>query len=254
MSASLSAVIITYNEERNIRRCLESLKGVADEIVVVDSFSTDQTEHICHEFGVRFIPHPFEGHIQQKNYAIDQASNEWILSLDADEALSETLRNSILEIKKHPAFKGYRMNRLTNYCGKWVRYCGWYPDTKTRLIHKDSGRWKGVNPHDRLEMTKNLPTSFLKGDLLHYSYYTKEDHFKQIAYFGDIAAKELHARGQQAGWVTIGLKVTAQFFKSFLLKLGVLDGKTGVLISLRSAYATYVKYNNLRKLRKENGN
>jgi hypothetical protein len=121
------------------------------------------------------------------------------------------------------------------------------------LIHKDFGRWQGINPHDRLELNENLPTAFLKGDLLHYSYYTKEDHFKQIVYFGNIAAKELHARGQQAGWVTIVIKVIAQFFKSFFLKLGVLDGKTGLLISIRSAYATFVKYNNLRKLRQKNG-
>jgi glycosyltransferase involved in cell wall biosynthesis len=253
MPVSLSAVIITYNEERNIRRCLESLMGVADEIVVVDSYSTDQTEHICREFGVRFVPHSFEGHIQQKNFAINQATNDWILSLDADEALTETLRYSILEIKENPTFKGYRMNRLTNYCGKWVKHCGWYPDTKTRLIHKDFGRWEGVNPHDRLEINENLPMGLLKGDLLHYSYYTKEDHFKQIAYFGDIAARELHARGKRAGWLTIGLKVIAQFFKSFFLKMGLLDGKTGVLISFRSAYATFVKYNNLRKLRHRNG-
>jgi glycosyltransferase involved in cell wall biosynthesis len=253
MSVSLSAVIITYNEERNIRRCLESLIGVADEIVVVDSFSNDQTELICREFNVLFIPHTFDGHIQQKNFAIDQATHEWILSLDADEALTEPLRTSILEIKQNPTFKGYRMNRLTNYCGKWVKHCGWYPDTKTRLIHKDFGRWQGINPHDRLELNENLPTAFLKGDLLHYSYYTKEDHFKQIVYFGNIAAKELHARGQQAGWVTIVIKVIAQFFKSFFLKLGVLDGKTGLLISIRSAYATFVKYNNLRKLRQKNG-
>ena len=254
MSVSLSAVIITFNEERNIRRCLESLMGVADEIVVVDSFSTDRTEHICREFGVRFIPHAFEGHIQQKNFAIQQATHEWILSLDADEALTEALKKSILVIKENPTFKGYRMNRLTNYCGKWVKHCGWYPDTKTRLIHKNYGSWQGVNPHDRLELNNNLPTGFLKGDLLHFSYYTKDDHFKQIAFFGNIAAKELHARGQKAGWLTIGLKVIAQFFKSFFLKMGVLDGKTGILISFRSAYATFVKYNNLRKMRKEHGN
>jgi glycosyltransferase involved in cell wall biosynthesis len=251
MSIQLSVVIITYNEERNIRRCLESVKEVADEILVVDSFSKDDTERICSEFGVRFIPHTFEGHIQQKNYAIDQSSHDWILSLDADEALTDELKNAILELKKDPKFKGYRMNRLTNYCGKWVRYCGWYPDTKVRLIHKAHGRWQGVNPHDRLDMLQGEETGFLTGDLLHYSYYTREDHFKQIEYFGDIAARELHQRGKRSGWAKIFIKVIAQFFKSYILKTGFLDGRTGFTISTLSAYATYRKYIKLLDLQRK---
>jgi len=251
MSIQLSVVIITFNEERNIRRCLESIKDIADEIVVVDSFSKDETENICSEFGVRFIPHAFEGHIQQKNYAIDQANFDWILSLDADEALDDVLKRSILEIKQNPTFKGYRMNRLTNYCGKWVRHCGWYPDTKVRLIHKAHGRWQGVNPHDRLDMLDNEETGFLEGDILHYSYYTREDHLKQIEYFGDIAARELHQRGKRSGYGKIFIKVVAQFLKSYFLKTGFLDGRTGFTISRLSAYATYRKYRKLLDLQRK---
>ncbi len=250
MAISISAVIITYNEERNIERCLSSLKGVVDEIVVVDSFSKDRTEEICKLFNVRFIQNPFEGHIQQKNYAIDCASNDWIISLDADEALTDTLKKSILTIKEDPACLGYRMNRLTNYCGHWVNYCGWYPDTKIRLVNRNNARWQGVNPHDRLDMNNGEETGFLEGDLLHYSYYTREDHLKQIEYFGDIAARELYQRGGRSNYFKIVIKVVAQFFKSYFLKLGILDGSTGFTISRLSAYATYRKYVKLLNLQR----
>lgn len=250
MSVSLSAVIITKNEERNIERCLSSLTDVADEIIVIDSFSTDRTEEICKKYGAVFIQHPFEGHIQQKNFAIDSANNDWILSLDADEALTEELKSSILKAKENPSFLGYRMNRLTNYCGHWVKYCGWYPDTKVRLVNRNNARWEGVNPHDRLDMKSNEPTGFLEGDLLHYSYYTREDHLKQIEYFGNIAAKELFDRGGKTNFVMILAKVVAQFIKSYFLKLGVLDGPTGFTISRLSAYATYRKYVKLLNMQK----
>lgn len=251
MSISISAVIITFNEERNIDRCLTSLIGIVDEVVVVDSFSQDKTQEICKKHGVTFIQHPFEGHIQQKNYAIDCASHEWILSLDADEALTEELKKSILSIKEQPKFLGYRMNRLTNYCGHWVKYCGWYPDTKVRLVMKEHARWQGVNPHDRLDMNKNEETGFLSGDLLHYSYYSKDDHLKQIEFFGNIAAKELFERGGRSNWLKIVIKTIAQFFKSYFLKLGILDGLTGFTISRLSAYATYRKYEKLLILQQQ---
>lgn len=247
---ALSAVIITYNEERNIERCIQSLVGVADEIVVVDSFSKDATEAICKKYGVRFIPHAFEGHIQQKNFAIDQATHEWILSLDADEALTDELKASILQIKKDPTHNGYRFNRLTYYCGHWVKYCGWYPDTKVRLVHKAHARWTGVNPHDRLDMTGGSETGHLSGDLLHYSYYTRQDHLKQIDYFSAIASKELHQQGKKSSWLLIIVKVIAQFVKSFILKTGFLDGATGFTISRLSAFATYKKYHNLLLLQR----
>jgi glycosyltransferase involved in cell wall biosynthesis len=250
MEMQLSVVIITFNEERNIRRCLESVKDIADEIVVIDSFSKDLTKSICHEFGVRLIENPFEGHIQQKNFAIDQATNDWILSLDADEALSEELKTSILHAKATAEYKGYKMNRLTNYCGAWVRHCGWYPDTKVRLVNKPHARWQGINPHDRLDLLNGEKCGFLKGDILHYSYYTREDHYKQIEYFGDIAANELFKNGKRVSVLTVWTKMTAQFIKSYFLKLGFLDGKTGFTISRLSAYATYRKYSKLIALHK----
>lgn len=245
----ISGVIITYNEARNIARCLQSLQVVCDEILVLDSYSTDSTAQICHSFGVRFEQNTFEGHIQQKNEALQRASHPWVLSLDADEALSPELHASILALKKEsPQKGGFTFNRLTNYCGKWIHHSGWYPDTKLRLVTKADAQWGGINPHDQLLPSKELQLQHLKGDLLHYSYYTKADHFKQIAYFSAIAAKELHARRIKSSIPTIIIKVAAQFIKSYFIKLGFLDGAAGWHIAVRSAYATQQKYQLLRKL------
>ena len=168
----ISCVVITYNEEKNIERCIKSVEGVVDDIVVVDSFSTDRTKEICTELNVRFVEHAFEGHIGQKNYAITLAKHPHILSLDADEALSEKLKDSIEEVKQNWRSDGYYFNRLTNYCGKWIEHCGWYPDKKLRLWDSRLGEWTGINPHDRYEMKDEAKLQFINGDLLHYSYYT----------------------------------------------------------------------------------
>jgi glycosyltransferase involved in cell wall biosynthesis len=245
----LSGVIITYNEAKNIRRCLHSLQDVCDEILVLDSFSTDETASICREFGVRFEQNTFEGHIQQKNEALRRAEYPWVLSLDADEALTTELKQSILDLKSsvnEPA--AYAMNRLTNYCGTWIKHSGWYPDTKVRLVYKELAQWGGVNPHDHLITEPGLLIHQLNGDLLHYSYYTKADHFKQIDYFSQIAAKELFALNVKSSLAKIMIKVTAQFIKSYFLKRGFLDGLAGWHIATRSAFATYKKYSLLRKL------
>ena len=148
MKVNISAVIIAFNEEKNIERCILSLKNVVDEIVVVDSFSKDKTKEICLAHNVVFIEHSFKGHIEQKNWAYTQASNNYVLSLDADEALSDELKNSILAIKNNWKNDGYAFNRLTSYCGKWIKHCGWYPDIKLRLWDRRKGTWKGINPHD----------------------------------------------------------------------------------------------------------
>jgi len=248
MNSKLSAVIITFNEERNIQRCIESLLPVADEIIVVDSFSTDRTEEICKLYDIKFFQNVFEGHIEQKNIALLKANHDWILSIDADEALSETLQKAIKKSLEAPQFDAFAMNRLTNYCGKWVKYCGWYPDTKVRLVKKSKAHWTGTNPHDKLELKEKSQVGGLQGDLLHYSYYTKEDHFKQIEYFGNISAKELFLKGKNISVFLLYLKVITQFFKSYFVKMGFLDGKTGWLISSRSAYATLRKYQILRKM------
>ena len=246
---SISAVIITFNEERNIARCIESIKEVVDDIVVVDSYSKDKTKEICLSYGVRFVEHIFEGHIEQKNWAITQAKYPHILSLDADEALDSTLKNAILEVKNNWQADGYEMNRLTNYCGHWIRNCGWYPDTKLRLWDARKGSWGGTNPHDKFELhDKNSKIIHLKGDILHYSYYTIEDHYKQVDYFTTIASKAYFEKGKRAPLFKLIVNPVAKFIDHYFLKLGFLDGHAGFLISKISAYATYLKYKKLKKL------
>jgi glycosyltransferase involved in cell wall biosynthesis len=249
----LSVVIITFNEERNIDRCLRSVKSIADDIVVVDSFSKDKTKEICLSHGVRFVEHAFEGHIEQKNWAISQAKYPHVLSLDADEAIDEQLKLSIQEVKKDFSKAAYSMNRLTNYCGHWVRYCGWYPDTKLRLWDSRCGAWGGDNPHDKFELnTRKNETGHLSGDILHYSYYTEEDHFKQVEYFTTILANAQFKRGKKAPWLVMYLSPVVKFFKDYVIKKGFLDGAVGFKICRISAYATFVKYSKLRLLHKQN--
>lgn len=245
-SVKLSAVIITFNEERNIERCLLSIKDIADEIVVVDSFSTDTTEQICKQYGVKFVQHKFEGHIEQKNWAITQASFPYILSLDADEAPDEELKRQILAIKQNWTHDGYSMNRLTNYCGQWIRHCGWYPDVKLRLWDSRKGHWAGVNPHDKYELTAAGSTQkHLAGNILHYSYYTIEEHYKQADKFSTIAAEALHKQGKTSNAILIFFKTFAKFIRNYFLKLGFLDGEKGFVICYITAWETYHKYRKL---------
>ncbi len=245
----VSVVIITFNEEHNIARCLDSVKGIADEIVIVDSFSKDKTKEICVSYGAKFIENKFEGHIQQKNFAITQAKYPHILSLDADEALDEKLRNSISEVKKNFVHDGYYMNRLTNYCGKWVHHSGWYPDTKSRLWDSRKGQWAGINPHDKYELISgDSNTGKLQGDILHYSYYTIEEHYKQAEYFADIAAKSFFKMGKKATFFKLLINPIAKFLHHYIVHFGFLDGRTGFTIAKISAWSTYLKYRKLREL------
>jgi glycosyltransferase involved in cell wall biosynthesis len=247
----LSVIIITYNEEKNIGRCLDSITGIADEIVVVDSFSTDTTEQICKSKGVRFVQHAFEGHIEQKSYALTLSTYNNVLSLDADEALDETLKKNIAEVKENWKYDGYEMNRLTNYCGSWIRHCGWYPDRKLRLFDKTKGKWGGTNPHDKYEMNSGATIGRLKGDILHYSYYTIEDHYKQIEYFTTIGSKELFQKGKHASVIRTYMSLVVKFIQSYILKLGFLDGSAGWTVCRLSAWASFLKYKKLRALYKE---
>ncbi len=247
----LSVVIITYNEEKNIGRCLDSIKEIADDIVVVDSYSIDKTEEICKAKGARFVLHKFEGHIEQKNWAITQAKYPHILSLDADEALDEVLKRSILEIKNNWNFDGYSVNRLTNYCGKWIYHCGWYPDRKLRLWDSRLGKWGGVNPHDKYELDSSTSTTTkLKGDILHYSYYTIEGHKRQTDKFTSISAKALYDKGKKVSWIKLYISPIVKFIQSYLMKLGILDGYYGFQICKISAHSTFLKYSKLKKLYK----
>jgi glycosyltransferase involved in cell wall biosynthesis len=247
----LSVVIITFNEERNIARCIDAVRDLADDIVVVDSFSTDKTIEIAEAKGARVVSHSFPGHIEQKNWAITQAKYPFILSLDADEVVSDELKKSILQVKKDKHYDGYTMNRLTNYCGKWVRHCGWYPDKKLRLWDSALGKWGGINPHDKYEMDKGVKIKHLKGDLLHYSYYSLIDHINQVNKFTEISAKALHDMGKNASLLKVVFSAVFRFVRDYFFKLGILDGYTGFLICRISAQAAFFKYAKLRQLNKQ---
>ncbi len=247
----LSAAIICFNEEDKIARCIESLKRVADEIVVIDSFSTDKTPQIVEEFSrhmnITFLQNPFEGHIEQKNFALDQCSHDFVLSLDADEALSPELEASILEAKKSFKSDGYRFHRLTNYNGFWVRHCGWYPDTKLRLVRKEVARWEGLNPHDILKL-KSGKEEFLKGDLLHYSYDSISDHVGQTNKFTTISAKASYQMGTRSSLFKIITRPILKFLKDYFLKRGFLDGRYGLIICTINALSAFLKYSKIKEL------
>lgn len=239
----ISVVIITYNEERNIERCLQSVQGVADEILVVDSYSTDRTEEICKRYHVRFVRHFFEGYIEQKNWATLQARYDHVLFLDADEALSDALRQSIMQVKTNWTHDGYTFNRLTNYCGHWIRHTSWYPSRKLRLYDRRKGQWDGINPHDQFVMSEESAIRHLQGDLLHYSYYTIEQHLQQINNFTEIIAGSYYQKGLCPTFLWhVVFHPLWRFFRDYFIKLGFLDGFYGFVISVNGAYEVYLKY------------
>jgi len=250
-SVQISVVIITFNEEKNIGRCLDSVQKVADEIVVVDSFSTDGTEAICTEKGARFIQHAFDGHIEQKNWAITQAKYQCVLSLDADEALDEQLVASILSVKTNWTHDGYSMNRLNHFCGKWIKHGGWYPDRKLRLWDTNKGKWGGINPHDFYLMNHDATSKHILGDILHYTYYEISEHIDQINYFTDISAQAYYKKGKRSDLLKIHIRPKLVFLKMFILKLGFLDGYYGWVIARNSAHSTFLKYVKLREIQKK---
>lgn len=246
--AEISAVIITHNEEEYIGQCITSLQGLADEIVVVDSFSTDSTKEICNSFGVQFIEHEFEGYAKQKNYATLQAKHNYVLSLDADEALSEELKKSILEIKPNPEFHGYVFNRRNNYCGKWMRYTYLIPDRHLRLFDRTKGKWKGPDPHDKFFLEKSYKSKKLKGDLLHWNYESFNEHMDRMNRYSSISAKEYYSAGIKVTICSGTCHMIWKFLRSYFLEGGILNGHTGYVSSVITAWSSFLKYSKLREM------
>jgi len=248
----LSVTVITFNEQKHIDRCLRSVRRVADEIVVVDSLSTDKTKEICLAHSVVFIEQPFLGYVEQKNFAISKASFEHVLSLDADEALSDELIASLQKEKEigFPA-DGYTMNRFNFYCGKWIRHGTYYPDRKLRLLDLQKGKWGGQNPHDKIIMVEHATIKHLKGDLLHYTYQTIEQHARQMERFSTIAAKALYDKGKKPSYFQMFINPAWAFIKGYVIKLGFLDGVEGFRIARYTARQAYLKYLKLMRLYRE---
>jgi glycosyltransferase involved in cell wall biosynthesis len=243
----ISVVIITLNEERNIARCLQSVQRVADEIIVIDSLSTDRTADIAKAHGATIVLQPFLGYVEQRNFANGQASNDWLLVLDADEALSPELEKSIIDTKNDPKYSAYKFSRLTNYCGKWIKHSGWYPDKKIRLINRTSGRWAGHKVHEYWQQNQDEPIGELKGDLLHYSFYTISQHIKQIENFSELWARAAAEKGKDCSRLKVWYAPKWSFFATYIINGGFLDGYSGFLVCKYTAWYTMIKYAKTRQ-------
>ena len=244
----ISAVIISFNEERDIGRCLESVMDIVDEVLVLDSFSNDLTEKICREKGVRFEQHAFDGYVSQKNRALKLVTYDYVLSLDADEALSEEARNSVKMVKEDWSHDGYLFNRRNNYCGHWMRYTSWYPDRKLRLFDRRKAAWTGMDPHDYIAMSEGSSVSRLKGDLLHWTVRTLEEHKVKTEQFARVSAKFHFDKGVKAGIGSAAFHSIWRWYREYYILLGFLDGKAGWQVARFSALYVWKKYYYLRQL------
>ena len=238
----ISGVVIALNESAKIEACVRSLQRVCKEVIVLDSGSQDDTVARCEQLGAKVFYHAFEGHIQQKNQALTHALGPYVLSLDADEVLSEDLIQSIKKaFSKNTGPIAYRMPRLNQYCGQWIRYGAWNPDRKIRLWPLGMAHWGGQNPHDRVITGPDLPIVDLQGSILHYTYDTTEELRIQSNKFAAIAARERHAHGTP-GFSWPILRAAFRWFRDYVLKRGFLDGKAGWTIAYENARYTYLKY------------
>lgn len=247
MTIKISGVIITNNEERNIEDCIQSINEVVDEIIVIDSFSSDNTRMICERLQVNFYQKEWEGYSQAKNFGNSVAKGSHILSIDADERLSDKLKKSIISCKSN--LQGsYSFNRLNNYCGKWIKHSGWYPDRKIRIFPKTGSFWNENEIHEKLITDNPSNNTFLKGDLLHFSIDSIEQHVNKINYYTNIEALEAFKENKQVGFSEWVVSSFFKFFKIYFLKLGFLDGLHGFLIASFSAYSKFLKYSKLKQL------
>lgn len=247
----LSVVIITLNEERNIERCLRSVMPVADEIVVVDSSSTDRTCEIAQQYGARVVTQAFMGYVKQRAFADECATHNHILAIDADEVLSQELQESINKIKKDTKHNAYRLARLNFYCGQPIRHCGWYPDRKIRLYDRTKGKWHGAMVHEYWQLhDAGQQVGLFKGDLLHYTFNTISDHIKQIEKFTEMSARAAVAQGKDCSLLKVWLGPKWTFFTMYVIKAGFLDGYYGMLVCKYSAMAAMIKYSKIRQYAK----
>jgi glycosyltransferase involved in cell wall biosynthesis len=236
----ITATIITLNEERNVARAIESLR-CCDEILVVDSGSTDRTLELASRLGARVVETPWHGYAKQKNFAAEQARHDWILSLDADEALSEALEGELWQIKKNgPGFDAYTMPRLAQYLGRWILHSGWYPDRKVRLFNRQKAKWVGNYVHESVFVEGSI--GHLKSNILHFTCSSLSEHLKTMDRYTTLAAEQVVDQKTHVGWTQLAINPAWTFFKSYVLQRGFLDGMEGLTIANMAALYNFLKY------------
>lgn len=236
----ISATIITFNEERNLPRAIESLR-CADEVLVVDSGSNDRTVELAEKLGARVVESPWLGYAKQKNFAAERAAHDWILSLDADESLSEALEGEIWRLKKRgPDCDAYTMPRLARYLGRWIHHSGWYPDRKVRLYNRTKARWEGDFVHESVKVDGTI--GHLQGNLLHFTCDSLTEHLKTMDRYTTLAAEQLVAAGRKVSWGRLVFEPPWTFFRTYVLQAGFLDGVEGLAIANMAAVYNFLKY------------
>lgn len=242
----VSAVLITHNEEHNLRDALESVRW-ADEIIVVDSFSTDRSVEIAREYTDKVYQRPWPGYVDQKNFAVSKAQHEWIFSIDADERVSDLLKREIEEWRKsETTFSGYFIPRKSFFLGRWIKHTSWYPDEKLRLFHRDRGRWAGGRVHESVYIADR--TGRFEGELLHYSYRRVADYLQRLELYSTLAAQDYYERGKNIGFFTLTLNPFFTFIKNYIIKQGFRDGFPGLVISILASISAFFKYAKLWEL------
>ncbi len=242
----ISATLIACNEERKIARAIESLR-CCNEIVVIDSGSTDRTIEIAKNLGARVVESPWPGYSKQKNLAAAQASNDWILSLDADETVSEALEGEIWQLRKNgPIFDAYTMPRMAQYLGRWILHSGWYPDRKVRLYDRRKAEWVGDFVHESVHVKGTV--GHLSSAILHYTCDSLSEHLKTIDHYTTLAAQELVARKHRVTWGDLVLDPAWTFVRTYVFQRGFLDGFEGLAIAYMAATYSFLKYAKARNM------
>jgi len=247
----LSATLITYNEERNIEEALRSVSWT-DEIVVVDSGSTDRTLEICRKYTDRIFHRDWTGYVDQKNFAVDHAAHDWIFSLDADERPSPELVQEIQDLRRNePRNPGYRIPRVAYFMGRWIRHGDWYPDYQLRLFDRRHGRWQGGRVHESVKIAEE--PGHLRGEIYHYTYHSLADYLKRLEVYSTLAAADYQQRGKTSGPLKLLGNPLMTFIKAYLLRRGFMDGVPGLLVAVMGAISVFFKYAKLYELQRERG-
>ena len=242
----ISAVLITYNEETRLESALKSVKDIVSEIIVVDSFSSDDTVKIAKKYTNRVFHREWTNYADQKNFANKKAAFPWILSLDADENISPKLCEEILNLKQtKPLVSGFSMPRQVFYLGRWIRHSGWYPDRKIRLFLKDKARWEGEYVHESLIVEGEIQK--LKAVIYHFSYRDIRDHLERINMFSSLGAQKLYAQKKKCRWAHLVCLPILRFLKAYIWRMGFRDGNAGLVIAILDGYSIFARYAKLRE-------